>query len=329
MRDAVTTVPEATGGNRHHYRLNGLLVETERAFRFLTAAEPAHAPDVRIRFQPVRLPSAARVWEDLYLSLYADGAALLEVPGTVKALICKGREIAVETATGVTDAIVHNWLFGQAIGILCHQLGRPPLHACVVEIGGMAVALAGHSGSGKSTTARALIARGHGLLTDDQAIIDPDTLLVEPGWSAIKVWANTALAAGDRIDPELRVHAHLDKFHLPLEDAFRRKPSPLGLVVILCREPDRERLSGEAAGWQQAAALLKSYVFRYRFGDTLDGGRAQFAWSLALARRVPVVTLRRPDDLTGVAAICDWIELAAAAAAADRPRRAEAARASA
>ena len=315
MTVGASAAPAARGGERRRYRLNGLLVDSDRAFRFLVAAEAAGAPDVTLRFGPVRRPGAARIWQDRILSLHADGDAFLEVPGAVTALIRGGREITVEAADGATDAVLHNWVFGQAIGILCHQRGTPPLHACVVEIGGRAVALAGHSGSGKSTTARALIARGHGLLTDDQAIIDPDSLLVEPGWAAIKVWANTAAAAGDRLDPALRVHAHLDKFQLPLEGAFRRTPTPLGLVVILRKGEPGEDPRGEMADWRRAAALLKTFVYRHRVGDALDGGRAQFAWSLALARRAPVVTLRRPDDLAGVPALCDWIEQAAAGAA--------------
>ena len=306
---------KARDGARRCYRLNGLVVETDRDFRFLMAAGADSAVDVTLRFGPVRRPDSARIWEDEILSLHADGDAFLEVAGVLKALIRGGREITVDVAAGVSDAVLHNWVFGQAIGVLCHQRGTPPLHACVVEIGGWAVALAGHSGSGKSTTARALISRGHGLLTDDQAIIDPAALMVAPGWPAIKVWANTAEAAGDTLDPALRVHATLDKYQLPLERAFRATPAPLGLVVILSRDPDGEGPVGETADWRRGAALLKTFVYRRVVGDALDGGRAQFAWSLALARRVPVVTLRRPDDLAGVPALCDWIEQAAAAAA--------------
>ena len=303
------SVASAVGRSPYRYRVYGLTLETGYPFPLLrTEPDAGRVPDITARFGPVAPPAAPCVWEDRGVSLHADGSALLTVPGALRIAIRDGAEMLVEATPGLPDAMLHAWLFGPAMGALWHQRGTPPLHACVVAMGGLAVALAGDSGVGKSTTARALIARGHGLLSDDQAIVDPATLLVQPGWPAIKVWADTAAATGDTVDPALRVREGLDKFHLPLEPAFQREALPLGLVVVIERNGDAGPFDPDVVSWQKGAALLKRFMFRPRFGDRLDGGRAQFAWTLAVARRVPVIRLRRPDDLSALGPACDRIE---------------------
>jgi len=54
------------------------------------------------------------------------------------------------------------------------------LHAATLAYDGQAVVFAGPSGTGKSTLAAGLLARGWSYLSDEFALIDPDTLLVHP-----------------------------------------------------------------------------------------------------------------------------------------------------
>ena len=58
-----------------------------------------------------------------------------------------------------------SWMVqGWAVTIASLQRGNLSLHASTVRIGDEVVALAGHQGAGKSTTAMGLRARGHQLL---------------------------------------------------------------------------------------------------------------------------------------------------------------------
>jgi HprK-related kinase A len=54
------------------------------------------------------------------------------------------------------------------------------LHAATLAFKGQAVVFAGPSGSGKSTLAAGLLSRGWSYLSDEFALIDPETLLVHP-----------------------------------------------------------------------------------------------------------------------------------------------------
>lgn len=54
------------------------------------------------------------------------------------------------------------------------------VHSAVIEKGGKAIILPGMPGSGKSTLCAALVNRGWRLLSDEMALVDPETLLVNP-----------------------------------------------------------------------------------------------------------------------------------------------------
>lgn len=65
------------------------------------------------------------------------------------------------------------------------------LHAATLARDGQAVVFAGPSGAGKSTLAAGLLARGWSYLSDEFALIDPETLLVHPFPKALCVKAGS------------------------------------------------------------------------------------------------------------------------------------------
>ena len=64
------------------------------------------------------------------------------------------------------------------------------LHASAVNVNGCGVVFLGDKLAGKSTTAAAFVAAGHGLLTDDILAIDfdaPGGPMIRPGFSQLKL----------------------------------------------------------------------------------------------------------------------------------------------
>jgi hypothetical protein len=78
------------------------------------------------------------------------------------------------------DAIVAAVLVDLNRRAIEQATGRLLFHAGAVDLGGVAVALPAASGSGKSTLTAALVAGGAGYLSDEAAVIHPDTFVVEP-----------------------------------------------------------------------------------------------------------------------------------------------------
>lgn len=290
----------------YRYRIYGLILSSPRPLPFLwPESDPARCVDVRLRFAPVAVPAEPPLRQARRLAIYADGTGLHQAIRGARFMIRDGREITADLPPEISEAELHALLCGPPLGWLMCQRELPPLHACVVAMGSLAVALAGDSGAGKSTLARTLVAQGHGLISDDQAVIDPATRLVHPGFPAMKLWAGTAALSGDEVDPGRRVRAGLEKYITPMPDVFRAEPLPLGLVLVLSRGAEQrlDRVDRHAA-----TALLLRHLYRPEFSRSLDQGRVALHWAVTLARTVPVFRLERSDDLADLPTLAATVE---------------------
>ena len=211
-------------------------------------------------------------------------------------------EITVDTAD---DAFARQCVLGPGLGVLLHRRGLLVLHGSAVDIGGRAVVLVGHKGAGKSTTAAALVARGHRLLTDDLVALDAGGVVL-PGPTQMKLWGASAAALGVETEPFMD---GIDKgvWHgaAPAERA-----SPLALV---CALDWGEALALEPLAGGVAFGDVFAHVYAPRFlgpqaGAALVGPTARLLGSVRAGRLV------RPRDLDAVDALAEAVEAAVAGA---------------
>ena len=210
-------------------------------------------------------------------------------------------EITVDTAD---DAFARQCVLGPGLGVLLHRRGHLVLHGSAVDVGGRAVVLVGHKGAGKSTSAAALVARGHRLLTDDLVALDDGRVL--PGPTQMKLWGASAGALGVETEPFMD---GLDKGVWHGAEAAEHA-APLALVCSL--------------GWGDALALeplagpaafgdVFAHVYAPRFLGA-QAGAALVGPTAALLGAVRAGRLVRPQDLGGLDAFARAIEEAVAAA---------------
>ena len=181
-------------GRAHTYEACGLRFRSELELPGLRPAAGDGA-DVVVRRGPVEEPSgfppsgiAAEPGPDAdRLAWY--GRARLRVADD---------EVVADSAD---DAFVRQCVVGPGLGVLLHRRGRLVLHGSAVDVGGRAVVLLGEKGAGKSTTAAALLARGHALLTDDLVALaarpgggSDGPPAVAPGPTQMKLWPESAEA---------------------------------------------------------------------------------------------------------------------------------------
>ncbi len=104
--------------------------------------------------------------------------------------ISKGKEIIVNSRTGVDETFLRALILGPALGILLHQRCRLVLHASAININDVAVAFMGHNGAGKSTTTFSFINSGYPLIADDILSIEfrDNIPVVYQGLPRIKLW---------------------------------------------------------------------------------------------------------------------------------------------
>jgi hypothetical protein len=153
-------------------------------------------------------------------------------------LLTAARELTVDPSPGITPTLLRLVILGRALGALLQWRGRFVLHASAVANGGRVRVVAGASGSGKSTTAAAHIARGWRLVADDLVVIDldGDEPRVLPAYPQLRLWPDAAAALGIEIGSTERVHRDHDKRIVPIAPGDLASESlPMESIVIIER----------------------------------------------------------------------------------------------
>lgn len=292
----------------HHYAYGGLVFRSSAPLPLMPHDCESGSADVDVTFGPLPLPATECLRAKPHFHMYADGTAILRSPHGIRMLIDNGRSLRIEVPEGVDTRLVQSWLIGPGLGLIMHQRGIPPLHACAVSRAGRAVAIAGDSGAGKSTTARALMQRGHDLIAEDQAIIEPSEAKLFPGVPDLRLWAVAAERFGERTEEHARVGMHEDKFTIASSrERFDRTPRPLAALFVLSSEPADVPMSTRLRAGPAAHALHR-HIYRQRLATFMGRGAEMFGWATAVAARVPVYAVRRPHDLARLDELAAHIE---------------------
>jgi hypothetical protein len=202
-----------------------------------------------------------------------------------------GTEVTLSTAPDGPGPASRRFVRGPGVRTALVQQGAVVLHASAVAVDGRAVAFAGPSGRGKSTTAAALVSAGHALLTDDvlpATSADAGTA-VPPGCPSLSLDGDTAGVLG--FDPPE------GDGPVSVTDRFADGPRPLATVYLLSDGPavDVEALSAHRAVF----GLLRASYPLYSETDRAAQGRHLHACR-ALAGDVRVCRLTRPRSLSAL-----------------------------
>jgi hypothetical protein len=197
----------------------------------------------------------------------------------------------VETAGALAETLVAiNTTVAQGV------LGDiAPLHAGTFVVNGVAVAVAGTSGAGKSTTVAAAVLRGHGYLSDEVCAVEMGSWRVRPYHRPVGLRANGAAAIGVAVPEPLDRYSFVYPWRVSSAGRLAAA-APLGLIVLV------ERRGGpvELCEVRPADALVRLV------GLSLGAAgreRVMFRRFERLAREIKVVTLRYDDVFAAVDAM--------------------------
>jgi hypothetical protein len=211
-------------------------------------------------------------------------------PDVGRFVIEDGRRVVVWPEDHASPGAISQLLTGTAFAVALMQRGTLVLHGCVVAIDGRAVAVLGHCGDGKSTTAAACAARGHAVLSDDLVVVDleGESVRVRPVAPVLRVHDPGALPVAGA-----RTWQATDKTAVGLHPLPDAAPLPLAAIVRL-EWGDRMSLT-PAKGVGAVLQLLELVYCR----PLLPPGRADVAMSqcAAVAARCAVAVLARPRRL--------------------------------
>ena len=247
--------------------------------------------------------SAARLRDGTYYRLAYDD-------GTVCVIDARGRGVWAQAPAGATVEDTATYLLGPVMGFVLRLRGVTCLHASAVAVGGRAIAIAGHAGSGKSTTAAAFARAGYPVLTDDVAAL---TLAdgrhhVEPAYARVRLWPESVARLFGSADALPRITPGWDKRFLGLDGGryrFQRERLPLAAIYVL---------EGRAAGAARIERLdpaealiwLVAHAYSAHLLDKAMRAR-EFDCLARLAERVPVARVAASDDLGSLAQLCETL----------------------
>jgi hypothetical protein len=285
----------------HRYSFFGTVLRTPLALDVLPAPPPADiaADQVTLTLDdvPQELPNV--VWSSPFLSVGPDHRVLVDVAAVGRFLVSDGREIRFSPASDATPAAVQSILLSIVAGAVLHQRGAFPLHASCVEMDGSAIAIAGPAARGKSTLAAALVARGARLISDDISVVQTgtDAPCVVQGALGMRLWPDAIDSAGvapcGEWTPVRPGHAK----HVHAANLSWMAPAPLRAILRLEVEnaispPGWRLLHGPAS-----AAPMQNFIYRINLSRHLGRFESLCLNLMGLADHVPIIELRRPNDL--------------------------------
>jgi HPr Serine kinase C-terminal domain len=232
--------------------------------------------------------------------------AILRVPGVGVFAVLEGSAIRFEPdSAAVSPEMMSAWLHGAVAALLLAQRRRFALHASVVEVGGCGVAIAGHRRAGKSTAALRLVQRGHVLVTDDVSPLEcGPTVTVHSFARPVHVWPEAAAKLGLDCPGARPIVPDHPKLAIP---SGGPASAPLAAVVVLETSSSSATVSvarprGVAASWLLIVHSYQGELLRDLFETEL------FAWAGAVASRVPVHVVTRPETGWTIDAVADAVE---------------------
>jgi len=271
---------------------------------------------------PDELPDAKQPWPWLQVT---ERAVRVDFRNHRALLVEDGTTVTVQwdLAPGDDPASLSWVIEGWAVTLSALQRGQLTIHASTVAVGEVTVALAGHKGAGKSTTAMGMRSRGHNLLVDDTTVLEfvDGKAWTTPFARNVHLLPDAAAALGVDFDALAGLAGRPDK------SSFRPEPadiSPRRVDAVVVLAPGDtgtgDTGTGTGAGDTGAAVtctpvtgatkvpLLRQHVSRHGISEMLLGPTRLFHQLTQLADACDVWLLRRPKGHWNLDDVLDAIE---------------------
>jgi hypothetical protein len=236
---------------------------------------------------PETLEGAVRVGG---YSVARRGALLQTVPEVGQFLITDGKLVQFALEQNADPLAVEQHLAGSARATLVHQRGGLPLHAACLAPPGrtFAIAIAGHSGVGKSTLAAELVQRGWFLLGDDVTPVynNSGSIMAWPSKGVLKLWRD----ACERLDIDAgglqAIPGERDKYLLPVDTSA--EPLPLSYIFQLERGTAGTVIPIEGPA---RLAVLRANTYKPNYLDGLQCVESHFQISCQVSEKTVMAKL--------------------------------------
>ncbi len=206
---------------------------------------------------------------------------------------------------------LESYLVGPALGFIMRMRGIICLHSSAVEIDGKAIALVGHSTTGKSTTAAGLATMGARILADDITVLvqQNDDFIVQSGYSKVRLRPIASEHLTENPEELPIVYSNRDSQYVSLNENenFQRNALPLAAIYVLGDFSDDYKIpSIEPINSNDKLIMLLAFTYgSYVVMDALRANEFQ-----VLAKVAKTIRMRRllyAHDISTLSSQCNLI----------------------
>ena len=307
----------------------GLALTTNTAIPGLSVLNKPASPDVRIRLKDRSTPLSPTFFSLIETPQNPELAA--DLPNLRVGVLPGGKYFGFEYSDGARFAVERNglevwadwpkdytledactYLLGPVMGFVLRLRGVVSLHASAVVVGGVALALVGCPGAGKSTTAASFACCGFGVLADDVvALADrEECFFVEPGYPRLNLWPDSVRALFGSAEGSPRITPTWNKRYMRLGEngyRFESHALPLGAIYVLgARDPNlSDPVLDDLTGGEAVTTLVANTYVNYLLDREM---RVQeFDVLSRLVAQTPIRRVQFPANSSALANICQTI----------------------
>lgn len=295
---------------RYWYRAYGQTIQSELELPELYRADPQGGPaDVRV--ERAELPALTD--EQINAGFYhvSPEGVSFEVKDTVRIRAARADLIQVHVLDPSRESDARLFLTGSGFGALSYLKGLFPFHAAGVADQGLACAVCGVSGVGKSTLTMGLMRRGFGFISDDVVLLEAApggaAPRLRPSFPRLKLWQDAVRHYAIAPERTSQIHREIEKFHVPLEADQVIETSDLKAVYELVDADPGTALAIDALGKAEALLTLRANMYRLDLIQALGLEARVFQTLGTIASTVPCFRIRRPKDTNQMDASIDAI----------------------
>jgi hypothetical protein len=289
------------------YRFFDLTLDSECEIAGLPAG--MGAADVSVGVSPLLSDDSSPWFQSPVTGLTvrrSPAAYLFEFPtGAAMRVDAGGSSVTIDLRGGsLDDALVY--LLGPVLGFVLRLKGRVVFHGAALSRNESALALAGHSGAGKSTTAASLVARRFQLLSDNiLPLRDPLAPMAVPGYPRIRLWPDSAQALSATELP--RLTPGWDKRYLTVDANLAGAAASLRVLYLLEGSDAVTAPRVEPVDGAEAVMRLVELTYPREFAEP-EMRQAALEFCARLSRSVGVRRVSFRRGLERIDEIADAIE---------------------
>jgi len=296
-----------TESDRYRYSAYGLTIDTDIELPELptTSANPT----VTIRSGHIDGQLKNSVFHGKLVQTNASHTLLL-LSRTIGAnfRVSHGTEVTVDIIDRSLIPQIRIAILGYCLTALLLQNKRLVLHGNAVRTPKGVIAICGQQQAGKSTLTTSLYKRGYSIVADDLVAIESGHQpYIEPGFPKLKLWADTLNYFSETSSGLNRVLPHIDKFSLPVHDAFHSQKELLNTVYIL-KPTNKDSISSRNLYGVEKVAAIRSQIRSYLPEQTPHGAQWCLRFCSILASRINIVEIERPIEGNTIQPVTDLVE---------------------